>query len=877
MMASERALPTGTVTFVFTDIEGSTALLRELGRERYRAVQDEHARLMEREVEVEDGRVIRTEGDSFFVVFPTPSGAVRAVVAAQRSLAGHRFAHARPLRIRIGMHTGEAHLGGGDYVGIDVNRAARIAAAGHGGQVLVSEATKTLVEHDLPDGVSLRDLGSHRLKDMAHPEHLHDVVIEGLPSEFPALKTLGVAARLPTQVTSFVGRDREVHSLADLLRSERLVTLTGPGGTGKTRLAVRVAEAVLHEFPDGAFFVDLSLVGVPMLVTSTIAQALRLKEDPDRSLLEVVKGFVGERKALLILDNFEQVVEAAPVVGEIITTAGFSATVVTSRVRLGIAGEREFPVAPFEPPDPENPELRSLARSDAVTLFVDRARAVRSDFEVTADNARAVAEICAKVDGLPLALELAAGQMRLLTPQEIATRLDSRLGVLGGGPRNAPDRQRTLRSTIEWSYDLLGPVQRTLFARLAVFAGGATLDAVEAVCDPRGDLGLDTLEALATLVDHSLVRRTDAPEGSRFHMLESIREFAAERLEERGEAEELRERHAEHYVTLGESAERHVNANDEQWLARLERDHQNLRAVTEWALGADRAELGLRNLAALWRLFLHRGHVGAGRQLVAGMLALPSAAHSTHARARALLALGNLSYWQDDMAGARAPYEQGLELARRLADRQVEAEALFDLAYVEGVEGNFEGSHALLRQAGEIREELGDRHGQAWLKVAGATILGIEQRWDEGLAALEEARGPMEEAGDAFGLENVIGAMAAVEFRRGNLDRAEELLREAILKSENWVTKTMGVAAMASLSLARGDPLTATRLWGAVEAIIERGATSAPWAMLPLGDTRREARAQLDQHQATQAYEEGRRMTTEEAWRLALKAAGGQR
>jgi predicted ATPase/class 3 adenylate cyclase len=863
-------LPTGTVTFLFTDIEGSTRLLQELGRDRYRDVEEEHGRLLRTAFEHEGGHVVRIEGDAFFVVFPTPTGAVRGAVAAQRAVASHRFRHGEPIRVRIGMHTGEAHLGGGDYVGIDVNRAARIAAAGHGGQVLLSGATRALVEHDLPEGIRLRDLGSHRLKDIAHPERIHDLLIEGLPSEFPPLKTMEVPVRLPVQVTSFVGRDRELRAVTELVRSESLVTLTGPGGTGKTRLALRVAEEVLPEFGGGAFFVDLSPLTEPMLVPSTIAQALRLKEDPGRSLVEVVTGFLADREALLILDNFEQVVEAAPMVDELVVAGGGSTVLVTTRVRLGLAGEHEYGVPPLDPPDPGVRDPETLSRSEAVALFVDRARAVRHDFALTDENAPAVAEICAKVDGLPLALELAAGQVRLLTPREIGARLDSRLGALGVGPRNLPDRQRTLRRTIEWSYDLLGPVERTLFARLAVFTSGATLEAVEAVCNPGRDLGADTLDALATLVDHSLVRRVESPEGSRFDMLESIREFALEQLEEAGQVSELRDRHAVYYVELGELAEPHLNANRDVWLDRMERDHQNLQAATEWALEADRGELGMRNVAALWRLFLIRGHVGAGRQVVSALLALPSAAAPTRARARALLALGGLAYWQDDMPAARRAYEAGLALARRLGNRALVADALFDLAYIEGVEGRFDVGHALLQEAGDIRDELGDRHGRAWVDVARAQILGLQGRWDEGLVVLEGALAPMEEAGDGFGVENVVGGIAAAEFRRGNLDRAEELLRRNILNSAHWASKTMGIAAMASLALARGDATKAVRLWGAFEAIVEERQSSAPRVLLPLGDTRDEARSLLGDDRAAQADREGRAMGPDEAWRYAV-------
>ncbi|MGH2724227.1 MAG: ATP-binding protein [Actinomycetota bacterium] len=870
---AEGAFPTGTVTFLFTDIEGSTRLLQELGRDRYGDIQDQHAKLIRAAIATGDGTVIRTEGDSFFVAFPTPSGALRAAVEAQRSLAAERWSHGEPLRVRMGMHTGEGYLGGDDYLGIDVNRAARIGAAGHGGQVVLSVATRSLVEHDLPAGVSLRDLGSHRLKDIPHPERLCDLVIEGVRSEFPPLKTADARAHnLPVIRTSFVGRAGEIRALAELIRPGALVTLTGPGGTGKTRLAVRLAEEVLSDFPDGAFFVDLSLLRDPGLVPSTIAQTLRLKEDPERSLVLVVKDFLAEREVLLMLDNFEQVAEAAPAVDEIVAAADRSTVVVTSRIRLGLAGEHEFSVSPLDPPDPGVSDPRALSRSEAVVLFVDRARAARNDFVLSHGNASAVAEICAKVDGLPLAVELAAVQVRLLTPQEIVSRLDSRLGALGAGPRNLPERQRTLRRTIEWSHDLLSPVGRTLFARLSVFAAGAALEAVEAVCNPAGDLGGDTLEALATLVGHSLVRRVEVPEGSRFTMLESIREFALERLGESGEADELRDRHGDYFVRVGEVAEPHLTETDRDlWLDRLEWDHGNLRAVTEWAIEGDRGELGLRNVASLWRLFLFRGHVSAGRQVVAAVLALPSAAAATRPRARALLALGSLAYWQDDMVSARGSYREALDLARKLGDREVEAEALFDLAYVEGVDGDFDAAQRLFRQTAEIREMLGDRRGRAWVDVGMAMVLGLQGRWDEIVGLLDEALPTLREVGDLFGVENATGAIATAEYRLGHLDRAEELVRQSLEPlPRRSPGAAVGLAGMATLALARGDPVRAMRLWGAFEAIQEELGGGAPMALLPLGDTREDAAARLGEEAAARAREEGRRMGHEEAVRYAL-------
>ncbi|MFN2589307.1 MAG: adenylate/guanylate cyclase domain-containing protein, partial [Actinomycetota bacterium] len=363
-------LPTGAVTFLFTDIEGSTKLLQELA-DGYGLVQEDHMRLMREAIASGGGREIRTEGDSFFAVFPTPMGAMQAAVGAQRAFFSHPWPHGRPLRVRMGMHTGEGRLGGDDYLGIDVNRAARIAAAGHGGQVLISEATRAVVEDAVPEGVSLRDLGGHRLKDLAHPEHVWDVVIAGLPSEFPPLKTLDAPVYLPAPVTSFIGRQGFLADLTGLLDGTRLVTLTGPGGTGKTRLAVEGALRLAGNFPDGTYFVDLSAIRDPRLVPDTIASALRLRPEGG-PVLEVVTDHLRDRTVLLVLDNFEQVVEGADAVATILRAAPRVRALATSRAPLGISGEREVPVPPLETPDPEG-DPETLRRSEAVTLFAERA------------------------------------------------------------------------------------------------------------------------------------------------------------------------------------------------------------------------------------------------------------------------------------------------------------------------------------------------------------------------------------------------------------------------------------------------------------------------------------------------------------------------
>jgi predicted ATPase/class 3 adenylate cyclase len=646
-MPAMRDLPSGIVTFLFTDIQGSTGLLQELG-DGYDLIQDRHAAIMRGAIAEGGGVAIRTEDDSFFAVFPDPVGAVHAAVAAQRAFFAEEWSHGEPLRVRMGLHTGEGRLGGDNYLGIDVNRAARIAAAAHGGQVVMSNATRALVDRDLPPGVTLRDLGEHRLKDLVLPEHLHDLAVEGLPAEFPPLRSLD--ARLttfPLQLSSFVGRDHEVEAVTALVHDHRLVTLTGPGGTGKTRLGLEVARRMLPEFPDGAVFVDLSPIADPTLVPSAVAQALGLQEQAEKSPVESARAYLRELRILLVIDNFEHVLESTPVVEEVLGAGEGVYVLVTSRIALRLYGEEEFAVPTMELPDPTRlPDIAGLSRYEAVALFIERARSARRDFSVTQENAPAVAEICVRLDGLPLAIELAAVRVRVLSPGAILARLGHRLPLLTGGSRNLPERQRTLRGAIAWSHDLLEEPQRRLFAALSVFAGGATLDAAEAVANPNGELGMDTLDGVAFLADQSLLRRTEGPgEEVRLGMLETVREFAAERLAETN-ADEITRRHAEYFLKLSVEGKPHFTGADAvEWLDRFQREHDNVRTALRWAIDHAEVETALRLVGSLWRFWFQRGHLIEGYRWAREAVALSGVEALPGALAAAELAAGGLAYW----------------------------------------------------------------------------------------------------------------------------------------------------------------------------------------------------------------------------------------
>ncbi|HEU4673890.1 MAG TPA: adenylate/guanylate cyclase domain-containing protein [Candidatus Limnocylindrales bacterium] len=868
-----------TRTFLFSDIEGSSRLERELGTEVYARVRSRHRELLRDAFRRAGGEEQGTEGDSFFVVFTSADAALRAAVDGQRSLAAEPWPDGRQVAVRIGIHTGETSMVDGDLIGIEINRAARVAAAANGGQIVVSEVTRALLS-DATAGsdtdIELRDLGIHRLKDF-DPGRLFDVVAAGLPSSFPPLRSGGSPfSGLPAQRTAFVGRAREVGEVRSLLLGRRLVTLTGPGGTGKTRLAIAAAQSVLGEFPGGTAWIGLASISDPALVGPAIAAGLAVLDEGLRPLGETIAERIGGERILLVLDNFEQVAPAAALVGELLAACPALVVLVTSRGLLHLAGEQEYPVPALGLPDPAA-DPTSIGESEAVALFVERARAVRPAFELDATNATAVAAICARLDGLPLAIELAAARVRLLTPAAIRERLDRSIGLLAGGAQDLPDRQRTLRGAVAWSHDLLDPTSRTMFARLSVFAGGSTLDAAEAIVDADGALGIDVLDGLATLADQSLIRSEEGVDGEpRFRMLNVIREFGLEQLAASGELEAIRDRHLAYFGALAERAEPELVAADTRhWLDVIEIEHDNVRAALRWAIESGQVEAGMALGGRLWRFWHQRGHLGQGLAILRELLAAPGAAAPTPGRAKALNGAGGLAYWQNDFPVAQAYYEEYLELVRSLGDRTALAEAFLNLGFMSAIARDYDRALAEYAQSRDLFAESGGR-GAISARIGSAMVLHLSGRAEEALAAV----GPMiEEArriGDRYWLASALGVEGRARMALRDDDRARAVQREALVLFHE-AGDPSGVATqlwdLGELAALTGHPGRALTLAGASLALRDRIAGGAPPMLTQQFDIVAVAGMEVAPEAARVALASGRELETSDAVAFALSDA----
>jgi predicted ATPase/class 3 adenylate cyclase/Tfp pilus assembly protein PilF len=918
--------PTGTLTFLFTDIEGSTKMW-ERSPEAMQAALARHDQILRRAIEEHDGYVFKTVGDAFCCAFITAPDALEAALEAQRLLLKERWAESDPLRVRMALHIGAAEERDGDYFGPPVNRVARLLSAAHGGQVLLSAATHEMVRDQLPAGMNLAELGEHRLKDLFRPERVFQLVSPDLPSEFPPLRTLeAYRNNLPLQPTPLVGREDEVAEVCDLLGGDetRLLTLTGPGGIGKTRLALQAAADLLDDFPDGTYFVQLATLTDTELFLPAVAETLGVRETAEQSLDESFKDYLSERRLLLLLDNFEQVLEAAPTVTELLAVAPGLKVLATSRTSLRLYGEHVYPVPPLSLPDLKlQPPLERLTQYEAVGLFVERAQAVKPDFKVTNESAPAVAEICVRLDGLPLAIELAAARITMLPPKAMLQRLTSRLKLLTGGARDLPERQRTLRATIEWSFALLDEGEQVLFGRLAVFSGGRTLEAIDAICDAEGDLPIDSFEGVSSLLDKSLLRQEEGPnEEPRFVMLETVHEFAREKLEQSGEAESIKRAHAEYFLTLAEKADAELRgANQLEWLERLEAEHDNMRAALSWSLERKEAEVALKLGGAVWLFWLLRDYHSEGRRWLEEALAMDGAG-SPGSRAMALAGAGWLATEQGDLDRAKEACEEGLELleheareaseakltllaclgwvawereelgqaselleeglalSREMRDTWWLAYSLFILAIVPQSLGDSERATDLYEESMDLFRELGDKQSLAFCLNNMAMMVYSQGDLGRTAQLTEESVALKRELGNRGGVSMGLYNLGWIALLQDDLGRAADLYRESL--SLSWDTGLnplvqSALEGLACLAGAKGEAERAGRLWGAGQALHETKSIPRDIDFLDEADARISAvRTGMGEEVWEEAYRKGRAMTLDEAVSYAIGEEEGR-
>jgi len=816
------ALPEGTVTFLFTDIEGSTRLLQLLGDD-YRVSLAAHQDLLRRAIVQFGGREIGTQGDAFFVAFASAQAAVLAAVEGQRALQRYAWPRGEPVRVRMGVHTGEPVVIDDDYVGIDVHRAARICNAGHGGQVVISSATEALLNRKALSGIMFEHLGSHRLKDLDHPEHLWQLTANDLAAVFPPLRSAQPPSNVPRHLGALVGRHNEMDDLRRHILDDdnRLITVTGPGGTGKTRLTAIVAVDLLDRFDDGVFFVDLSSVQSADLVAPEIARALQIPLESDRPATEGLAAHFGSMNMLLLLDNFEQVLGGATVVADLLRACPGLNILVTSRVCLSLRGEQEYQLPPLGLP--EMASRHAVERSEAAQLFVKRAAEALPSFKLTDRNATAVAEICRLLDGLPLAIELAAARIKLLSPDAILRRLDDRFSLLTGGDRDSPVRHRALRTTVDWSYDLLTKEERALFRDLSVFNGGATLGAIERVIVSESD----ALETLASLVNHSLIRQREDADGEvRFSMLETIREYARELLNAHSAGRELRDRHASFYLDLAEGT---VAGDDEERLAAVrgvEAEQDNMRVALKWWLqdvpdqGGASSTLGLRLASALGQYwYKHSGAVEGAAWLERALSQATEAPDKL--RADALRLLGALMDQQNELERAGEVLQEALGYFQKSGDRRGEASALNSLGVVTRSLGDFDSAEKLYSAGAAIRREIGDPALSASLSNLGILYLdrGEADRAEE---LLEEVMRLDRAKGDDWGMACTSNNLGFVNLQQGDTVAARRRIGEgtwSFVKLGDLDGAAEGLEATACVDAAEGQPIRAARITGAADSL----------------------------------------------------------
>jgi predicted ATPase/class 3 adenylate cyclase len=910
--------PTGTLTFLFTDIEGSTKLW-DARPDEMQTTLARHDALVRKAIVDANGYVFKTVGDAFCAAFAMAQDAVVAALAAQHYIVAEPWPEVTPITVRMAVHTGAVENRDGDYFGPALNRVARLLVTGHGGQSLLSQTTYDLVRDTLPDAVTLHDLGAHQLKDLARPEQVYQLLHPGLRSDFPPIRSLSTHPNnLPRQLTTFIGREREIADIKALAIRAGLMTLTGSGGSGKTRLALQVAAELLEQFPDGVWFVELAALVDPDLVPQSVASVLGVKEAPDKPITQTLAEHLKQKRLLLLLDNCEHLLDAcAKLADALVRQCPDMKILATSREALGIAGEQTYRVPSLSLPDRKSaPTPQTLSVYESVQLFIDRALLVRSEFQVTNQNAPALASLCWHLDGIPLAIELAAARVRTLSVEEIDGKLDQRFRLLTGGSRTALPRQQTLRSLIDWSYELLREPEKQLLQRLSVFAGGWNLPAAEQVCAGDGIADCDILDQLTSLADKSLVVSEQKDGHSRYRLLETMRQYSRERLEESGSDLAVRERHRDYFLALAEAANAKLMGADQvAWLQRLDAEHENLRAVLQWSVMEPLSGAGLAMCGALVRFWVTRGHLTEGREWCARALALAGSEEQTLERAKVFGTAGELAYRQSAYPASRALHEESLAISRKLGDRRGIASSLNYLGSVAAAQGDYTSSQALYEESLALWRQLGERKfvarllynlacgalGQGDFGAARALfeecLAPMRELGDRGniayalgnLGYMAELHGDypaaralgaeslaiMRELGDREGIANVLHNLGDVAYDLGDYSTAVSLRQESLVIWRELGIRLGTVSSLeelAAVAAALGGVLRSAGIWGATERLRSEIGSPMPAYERSRYDHRvANARAALGDDVAfDRAWQEGRALTLEQAIELAL-------
>ena len=772
-------LPSGTVTFLFTDIEGSTKLAQQYP-DKWETLRERHHAILQSAMDAHNGYVFQIIGDAFCVAFHTASDGLNAAIAAQQKLQNEIWGETL-IKVRMGLHTGLAEIRGTDYRGyLTLAKVQRVMSVAYGGQVLLSNASTESIYNGLPEGITLRDMKDHRLKGLSDPEHLWQMVAPDLQQNFPPLQSLTeIPNNLPTQLTSFVGRETELAEVKKLLQDVHILTLIGPGGTGKTRLSIQSASELLTNYSNGVWFIELAPILDPLLVPRTIAITIGLREEPQRPVIDMLCDYLHEKKMLIILDNCEHLVNAcAQMANQILQAAPHVCILASSREALGIAGEVTYRVPSLGLPDINHlPSVKSLSQYEAVKLFIDRATSAIPSFSVTNENAPFLAQICSRLDGIPLAIELAAAKVRVLSVEQIAKRLDDRFRLLTGGSRTALERHQTLRAAIDWSYNLLSPIEQLLFRGLSVFVGGWTLEAAESVCSDDSIQSTEVLEILEHLINKSIV----ILDGTRYRMLETLRQYANEKLAETDESLASRDRHLEFFMNLAETAEPHLTRPEQlAWLAKLDDDYENLRLALEWALNKEAAGPSLRLCAALGWFWWVRGYWLEGSKWLNHALSKPSQQSKSEdiIRVKALNRDAALATALDDLERMKSAAERSLALAQEISDQRDMAIARFFVGWALERHGDYDHAIPLMKQSLKDFQEINDHYWESvsyrWL--GNRLAIQGEIKWEEKVHHhLKLAR----KAGEKLNLAEALLNCAWQLFDFNHLDEARKYADEA--------------------------------------------------------------------------------------------------